>query len=248
MRRSNASSSSSDVHVSPRIVSLVPSSTETLLSLGAPVTACTRFCEQPGIPHVGGTKNPDIERIIELAPDFVVMDREENRREDADTLAAAGIELFVSDVTTVDAAEQVVIDLADRAGRPRPDSAVPPSTAPAGATAFVPIWRRPWMSINRLDVRRRPARPARHRARHRRTTSTPIPRSTSTRSSPGDPTVVLVPSEPYEFRDVHLDELRAAFGAGVPVVRVDGRDLFWWGSRTAGAVSRLGAQLAPLIA
>ena len=149
MRRSNASSSSSDVHVSPRIVSLVPSSTETLLSLGAPVTACTRFCEQPGIPHVGGTKNPDIERIIELAPDFVVMDREENRREDADTLAAAGIELFVSDVTTVDAAEQVVIDLADRAGRPRPDSAVPPSTASAGATAFVPIWRRPWMSINR---------------------------------------------------------------------------------------------------
>ncbi len=247
MRRSNASSSSSDVHVSPRIVSLVPSSTETLLSLGAPVTACTRFCEQPGIPHVGGTKNPDIERIIELAPDFVVMDREENRREDADTLAAAGIELFVSDVTTVDAAEQVVIDLADRAGRPRPDSAVPPSTAPAGATAFVPIWRRPWMSINRSTYA------ADLLARLGIVLVTdedldPYPTVDLDDVVARRPTVVLVPSEPYEFRDVHLDELRAAFGAGVPVVRVDGRDLFWWGSRTAGAVSRLGAQLAPLIA
>ena len=53
--------------MSLRIVSLVPSSTETLLALGVPVTACTRFCEQPGIPHVGGTKNPDIGAIIELA-------------------------------------------------------------------------------------------------------------------------------------------------------------------------------------
>ena len=46
--------------------------------------------------------------------------------------------------------------------------------------------------------------------------------------------------------DMNLDELRDAFGADVPVVRVDGRDLFWWGSRTAGAMSRLGAQLATL--
>ncbi len=76
---------------------------------------------------------------------------------------------------------------------------------------------------------------------------TAIPRSTSTTSSPGRPGVVLVPSEPYEFRDGHLDELREAFGAGVPVVRVDGRDLFWWGSRTSGAVSRLRAQLDPFV-
>ena len=59
------------------------------------------------------------------------------------------------------------------------------------------------------------------------------------------PGVVLVPSEPYAFRDEHLDELRDAFGAGVPVVRVDGQDLFWWGSRTSGALSRLRAQLDP---
>ena len=233
--------------MSPRIVSLVPSGTETLLSLGAPVLACTRFCEQPGIPHVGGTKNPDVEAIVALEPDLVVMDREENRREDADALTAAGVELFVSDVTTVDAAERFVIDLADRAGRPRPTrEAVLGVPAATSATAFVPIWRRPWMSVNRrtygADLLARLGVALVTDDHHDRYPTVELDEVAARR-----PTVVLVPSEPYEFRVVHLDELRAAFGAGVPVVRVDGRDLFWWGSRTAGAVSHLGAQLAPLI-
>ncbi len=53
--------------------------------------ACTRFCEQPDLPHVGGTKDPDVDAIVALAPDLVVMCVEENRREDADALAAAGV-------------------------------------------------------------------------------------------------------------------------------------------------------------
>lgn len=232
--------------MSLRIVSLVPSGTETLLDLGAPVAACTRFCEQPGIPHVGGTKNPDIGAIIEIDPDFVVMDREENRREDADALENAGIELFVSDVTTVDAAERFVVDLASRAGRPRPTSPSPAIMATSRATAFVPIWRRPWMSINRLtygaDILARIGLALVTGDGLDRYPTVDLDDVAARR-----PGVVLVPSEPYDFRDEHLDELRDAFGAGAPVVRVDGRDLFWWGSRTPAAVSRLRAQLDPLL-
>ena len=73
------------------IVSLVPSVTETLLAWGVVPAACTRFCEQPDLPHVGGTKNPDVEAIVALRPSLVVMCDEENRREDADALAAAGV-------------------------------------------------------------------------------------------------------------------------------------------------------------
>jgi len=233
--------------VSLRIVSLVPSGTETLLALGAPVTACTRFCEQPDIPHVGGTKNPDIGAIVELDPDFVVMDREENRREDADALEEAGVELFVSDVTTVDAAERFVVDLAARVGCPRPTSPpLPSAEATTRATAFVPIWRRPWMSINRLtygaDLLARLGVALVTDDDPDRYPTVDLDDIVARR-----PGVVLVPSEPYEFRDGHLDELGDAFGAGVPVVRIDGRDLFWWGSRTSGAVSRLRAQLDPLV-
>ena len=77
------------------VVSLVPSVTETLLAWGIEPTACTRFCEQPGRVHVGGTKDPDIGQIVSLAPDLVVVDEEENRREDYDALVAAGVPVHV---------------------------------------------------------------------------------------------------------------------------------------------------------
>ncbi|MFS8586549.1 MAG: helical backbone metal receptor, partial [Acidimicrobiia bacterium] len=77
--------------VPARVVSLVPSVTETLLAWGVTPVACTRFCEQPDLPHVGGTKDPDVAAIADLAPDLVVMCVEENRREDADALAEAGV-------------------------------------------------------------------------------------------------------------------------------------------------------------
>ena len=58
------------------------------------------------------------------------------------------------------------------------------------------------------------------------------------------PNLVIVPSEPYEFAPQHLAELVAAI-PGAHLVEVDGQDLFWWGARTAGAVSRLAEALAP---
>ncbi|HLY83760.1 MAG TPA: helical backbone metal receptor, partial [Acidimicrobiales bacterium] len=62
-----------------RVVSLVPSVTETLLAWGVVPLAVTRFCEQPDLPTVGGTKDPDLGAIVALRPDLVVVDREENR-------------------------------------------------------------------------------------------------------------------------------------------------------------------------
>jgi len=53
------------------------------------------------------------------------------------------------------------------------------------------------------------------------------------------PDLVVLPSEPYPFRDRHRGEAQDA----VPAARVelvDGRDLFWWGIRTPAAVERLG--------
>ena len=50
-----------------RVVSLVPSVTETLLAWDVVPIAVTRFCEHPELPHVGGTKDPDVDRIVSLA-------------------------------------------------------------------------------------------------------------------------------------------------------------------------------------
>jgi ABC-type hemin transport system substrate-binding protein len=233
--------------VSLRVVSLVPSSTETLLALGADVVACTRFCEQPKLPHVGGTKNPDVAAIVALRPDVVVMDREENRREDHDELVAAGLEVFVSDVRTVDDALALVSSLATLTGADDArwaSRAVGPTNPFDGAarrTAFVPIWRRPWMSINsgtyaasllgRLGIDLVTADAV-----------DPYPTVELAAVSERRPDLVLVPSEPYDFSDAHVAELRDAL-AGARTVRVDGRDLFWWGVRTPDALERLTAML-----
>jgi ABC-type Fe3+-hydroxamate transport system substrate-binding protein len=234
--------------VSLRVVSLVPSSTETLLALGAEVVACTRFCEQPGLRHVGGTKNPDIDAIVELAPDLVVMDREENRIDDHDALLAAGLRVFVSDVRSVDDALDLVADMTAAVDAPsdvyemcREHLARSPVASGGRRTAFVPIWRRPWMSIgaatyaasllDRLGIAlvtadahdAYPAVDLGDVARRR-------------------PDLVLVPSEPYAFGDDHIAELRAEL-PGSQIVRVDGQDLFWWGVRTPDALLRLSAVL-----
>ena len=86
-----------------RIVSLCPSLTELVFELGrgAELVGRTKFCIHPAdrvgaVEKVGGTKNPKVDRIIELAPDIVLLNEEENRREDAEALESSGIRCHVS--------------------------------------------------------------------------------------------------------------------------------------------------------
>src|SRR3954447_751120 len=83
-----------------RVVSLVPSLTEAVATT-APglLVGATDYCTHPAeldVARVGGSKYPSIEKILATKPDLVLMNEEENRREDADALRAAGIELFVT--------------------------------------------------------------------------------------------------------------------------------------------------------
>ena len=249
---------SAAANVAMKVVSLVPSSTETLLALGADVIACSKFCEQPHLRHVGGTKNPDIEAIVQLAPDLVVLDREENRVEDHDALVAAGLNVFVSDVTDVSGAIGVVHDLAARVEASVPeaigraferdvpvelDVSVEPDVPAARRTAFVPIWRRPWMTISA----------ATYGADLLAHLAIDVVSGTDTSAYPTveleaiaslHPDLVVVPSEPYEFEARHLAELADAL-PDAQIVEVDGQDLFWWGIRTPAALTRLSTALAP---
>ena len=80
---------------------MVPSITETLAAWERTPIACTRFCERDDLEHVGGTKNPDIERIVALSPDLVVMEAEENRREDHDALVDQGLDVLALHVRSL---------------------------------------------------------------------------------------------------------------------------------------------------
>jgi ABC-type Fe3+-hydroxamate transport system substrate-binding protein len=155
-------------HVPTRVVSLVPSITESLfdLALGDRLVGVTEFCTRPAdkvaaLPKVGGTKNPDLAAIIALRPDLVLLNSEENRRADAEALTQAGIPIWVTEPRTVRQAVDLlwqmmdVFEHAEMVYRVRmieiayettlrymTESALEP------VRAFVPIWRDPWMTIN----------------------------------------------------------------------------------------------------
>jgi ABC-type Fe3+-hydroxamate transport system substrate-binding protein len=215
-----------------RIVSLVPSVTETLTTWGRQPLACTRFCERPDLPHVGGTKNPDLTRIAQLAPDLVIVDTEENRIDDFEALRALGLEVLALSVRSVEDVGRQLALLAARVGaefEPPPNPALPSATT----TAFVPIWRRPWMAIGRptygasvldhLGIETVFADEG------------PYPTVDLDEARRRRPDLVLAPSEPYPFTTRQLPELASV----APTTFVDGRDLFWWGTRTPSALARL---------
>lgn len=149
-----------------RIVSLVPSDTYTLLKLGAGdrVVGRTTYCVEPAgaaaIEAVGGTKDPDVARVIALAPDLVLMNQEENTRAAAEKIRDAGIQVLVTfphrladGLAQIARIGRILGDLdADarallrwaygeerRAREPQAARRVP---------TFVPIWSDPWMTIH----------------------------------------------------------------------------------------------------
>ena len=87
------------------VVSLVPSLTEAVAACDAGLlAAATKYCTHPAwLPaeRIGGTKNPDVARIIEIAPDVVLANEEENRVPDLDRLRAAGLAVWVTRIRTL---------------------------------------------------------------------------------------------------------------------------------------------------
>jgi ABC-type Fe3+-hydroxamate transport system substrate-binding protein len=235
-----------------RVVSLVPSATETLLALGLTPIACTRFCEQPDIPAVGGTKDPDVAQISLLKPDLVVVNDEENRFEDVERLGKLGLAIHQMSPRSVVDVGPAVAALASAVG-----AGVPEPFGPAAWAAwldecrrrrtgeprrtFVLVWRRPWMTLagdtygssllqllgcfnvfTGQGVR--------------------YPVVELADAAGRKPDLVLLPTEPYPFKERHGAEV----AEGLPdaeVAIVDGQDLFWWGIRTPGAVDRLATAL-----
>jgi ABC-type Fe3+-hydroxamate transport system substrate-binding protein len=229
----------------PRVVSLVPSATETLFALDVPPVGCTRFCDVAGVPTVGGTKNVDIEAVLALGPDLVVVNDEENRREDADQLEARGLALHsmsprsLDDLGPAARALAAAVDVEAPAPFDAWEEWQLTTRTPAHRSAFVPIWRRPWMSLAADTY-------GSSLLAHVGITNIfadagdRYPEVALAEVAARAPDSILLPSEPYAFAERHADELRAEI-PDAPATFVDGRDLFWWGIRTPAAAARLRA-------
>ena len=234
-----------------RVVSLVPSLTEAV-AVTAPglLVGATDWCTHPAglaVARVGGTKNPDVRRIVALAPDLVLANEEENRLPDLDALRAAGVPVWVTGVRTL---EQALTSL-DRmitgaCGLARPGwldtaEAAWSDVRPPGRPlrAVVPVWRRPWMVLGRDtfagDLLRRLGAPPLHAGHAERYPAIGIGELNAAGAD-----LVVLPDEPYRFT---AEDGPEAF-PGVPVTLVSGRHLTWYGPSLAEAPALLAAQLA----
>jgi iron complex transport system substrate-binding protein len=232
-----------------RVVSLCPSLTESVFRLGrgGDLVGRTKFCVQPAdavaaVERVGGTKNPKIERIVALAPDVVLMNEEENRREDADALRAAGMRVvssFVRDVRgvvevlrqlgAVLGAEDEAGALADAIAARARAIAIRAAGRPPVTFAYL-IWRDPLMTVGPgtyVDALLTLAGGHNVVA----TSADRYPQiSADTLASAAR---ILLSSEPFPFAERHRQELAVA--TGLPIDRfalVDGELLSWHGART----------------
>jgi ABC-type Fe3+-hydroxamate transport system substrate-binding protein len=248
-----------------RIVSLVPSWTETLfaLGLGQAVAGVTRYCVEPAaataaIAKIGGTKNPDLKTIVELAPDLVIANAEENRREDIEQLRAAGIAVFTTYPRKISAAVESIIKLGatlgcDDAARAMARAivlAVSEIETQVGVWAklrfrvFCPIWKNPWMAFNAdtyaHDVLRMLGFNNIFAAAGER-----YPRTTIAEALAQRPDFVLLPNEPYEFGAKDVEELKPLLPAALSrrMVLIDGRDLHWYGAHMVTGLKSLAALL-----
>ncbi len=245
-----------------RIISLVPSVTETLfdLGLGDQLVAVTRWCSRPADqvktkPKVGGTKNPKLDAILEFQPDLVILDRDENRKEDAEALERKGIRTFTVFPKTIDDSIRMITDLGsllsvshkaqamcDRITELRNNL---PAVEPTRALML--IWRSPYMTVN-FDTYVNSAMemfgfknvfaPAVER----------YPKITASAILDARPEAVLFPDEPYPFRGKHVEQFKHEF-PDLPAVQndrlllFDGTYIAWHGYGTLRALMEFPNQL-----
>jgi ABC-type Fe3+-hydroxamate transport system substrate-binding protein len=234
-----------------RVVSLVPSLTDAIetthpgLLIGA-----TDYCTHPpdlNVARVGGSKYPNVDVVLDLRPDLVVANAEENRPEDVARVRADGIPVWVTAAAAtvpeglgsvrrlltqgLDLAEPSWLVAAEDAWR---------TPEPVWATAVVPVWRRPWIVVGRDtfagDVLRRLG-VANAYAGH----ADRYPRPSLAELNDAGADLVVLPDEPYEFTE---DDGPESF-PGLPCVLVNGRHLTWCGPSLVEAHATLMAGTRP---
>lgn len=233
-----------------RVVSLCPSITETIVAIGGlkALAGVTRYCTRPsgmlwGLPRVGGTKSPDIPRILDLKPDLVFANAEENRREDVEALREAGIEVDVTLTKTVAEVPAAIRQWGERLGTAEQASQLAErieaqrqaleGLRPAALFRYAYwIWKDPWMTISDdtyvadllrlgggLNVYGKEA--------------VRYPTTHASEALAREPQVHIFPNEPYPFtEEKHGALAERLFGSHTRRLFVDGDNYCWHGVRT----------------
>ncbi|MBI3528874.1 MAG: ABC transporter substrate-binding protein [Betaproteobacteria bacterium] len=255
-----------------RIVSLVPSVTELLFELGVGdrLVGRTGFCIHPKdsiktVPKVGGTKSVDIERIRELAPTHLIVNIDENEKPTVDQLANFVPNVIVTHplgpldnlplyrlLGAIFGRESRAAELCEAFQKAYSDAVGACADLPRERVLYL-LWKSPWMTVSRDTYVSRTLAAVgwdtveiESRDRYPKIELTPALVSRVDR--------VLLSSEPYAFRERHLDEIRQTLAAAnhyfvptvleevespVTVSLIDGEMTSWYGSRAIEGMRHL---------
>lgn len=227
-----------------RIVSVVPSQTELLFTLGleGEIVGITKFCIHPDSwfrnkKRVGGTKKLHLETITALQPDLVIANKEENTEDDIDILAKK-IPVYVSDVATLPQALDMIEMVGALCNKVEKAMAliekIKEKFSCMADKRFTPkktayfIWKSPWMAVGNSTFIHEMMRLVGFENVFERQSRYPEFTLDALRSL--QPEVILLSSEPYPFREKHQMLLQEYF-TDCKIVLADGELFSWYGSR-----------------
>lgn len=237
-----------------RIISLVPSITETLFDLGLTeneIVGRTKFCIHPEekvkkIPKIGGTKNLHIEEIEALKPDLILANKEENVKDQVEALMK-NFKVMLTDVETIEdnyyllkelglllKKEELAKNFNLKIYEVLQDATLEKSIK----TAYL-IWKNPYMTVGGGTFI------------HEILSS--IGLENVFKNEKRYPTIsveqlkqaelILLSTEPFPFNEHHLEELKAQLPEKKFLI-VDGEVFSWYGTHLA----KSGAYLKNLVA
>lgn len=243
-----------------RVVSLVPSLTQTLFDLGLTtdeVVGRTPWCIHPKdkveqVMIVGGTKTPNLNKIRNLEPDLIVMDKEENPLEIYQTLQNEGFTIFVSEVESPRDVPKMLRDLGKACGRDSTGEQLAllcedslrqiPSTTLRLRTVPL-IWYEPLMAVGPTKYAGAILSLVGFDIIDTHPNGNGYPEVSIDDFVKHEIELILLTSEPHEFTLEEGDGIAANIvkaGGKAPLVKlIDGEDLTWFGSRTESALRHL---------
>lgn len=233
-----------------RIISVVPSQTELLFSLGVneEVIGITKFCVHPehwfrNKTRIGGTKKLNIEKIQSLKPDLIIANKEENTKEDIEQLSQL-FPVWISDINNLDDAIDMIQNVSLIVNKTKEGNELIHTIQTSFKTiqnnsnyplikACYLIWKDPYMTVggDSFISHLLPYAGFQNTFKHQK--RYPIVTINDILSSGCE--VLLLSSEPYPFTEKHINELRDQLPA-INIVLVDGEMFSWYGSRLVNAV------------
>jgi ABC-type Fe3+-hydroxamate transport system substrate-binding protein len=232
-------------HEPQRIVSLVPSLTQTFCDAGLEnrLKGVTKFCVHPGhirqkATVIGGTKNPRTDDILRLNPDFIVANKEENRREDIETLAKH-CPVYTTDIKTLSDFSEFCTDMSSlfkessfATIKESTDTVIQNKHTGQTLKVCYLIWKDPYMTvgqdtyIHHMMAHHGFDNVFDHEVRY------PEINEEDIQNSQAD--FVFLSSEPYPFKDKDINELRQSV-THKEIILVDGEMFSWYGSAISKA-------------